>query len=386
MMTLSRCPDEGMWRAYLDGQLSATEQTTLKEHLSGCGGCAETIARSESQATLVYDALTQAASHEPATGAAWQRFRTRHLAPARYPLNWRLRTMWQSLRFRSWRPALLGALLVTLVVSVMAIAPLRTAASQFLGIFRVRKFAVISIDPAQVRNLAGFEQQVFSQPQVSEVEPVEVAGADEASLLAGFRVLVPGRLPDGSNVTPQFVVVGATSARTEVNLAAARALLQMANLPTDAIPADRETVEVTADIPPVVTLSYGRGAAALTIIQARSPEVNVPEGIDLARVGEVGLQLLGLSPQEAQRLSRSIDWATTLIIPVPTDIASVREVTVRGVSGYLIGQRSGNRPGGDPDEATYGAYTLIWEERGVLYAVIGNMEASVLTEVAESLR
>ena len=386
MMTLPRCPDEGAWRAYLDEQSSATGQTILKEHLAGCEACAATVARLQSQAAAVYGALTQAAVPEPATAAAWQRFRSRHLAPAPYPLDWRLRTMWQNLRFRSWRPALLGALLVALVVSVMAIAPLRTAAGQFLGIFRVRKFAVISIDPTRVQNLAGFEQQVFSEPQISNLEPVSVASADEASQLAGFRVLVPGRVPNWVDIAPQFTVVGATTARTEVNLAAARALLQMANLPTDAIPADRESVEVSANIPPVVTLSYGRGD--LTIIQARSPEVHVPEGIDLARVGEVGLQLLGLSPQEAQRLSRSIDWATTLVIPVPKDMASVREVAVRGVSGYLIQQAGGggDRSGGYPDEASYGGYTLIWEENDILYAVIGNIEAATLMEVAESLR
>jgi anti-sigma factor RsiW len=374
MITLSRCPNEGTWRASLDEQLSATEQTILQEHLAGCAVCAKTVARLRSQATVVYEALTQAVVPEPATGTAWRRFRIRHLSLAHDSLNWRLRTMWQSLRFRAWRPALLGALLVALMVSVMVIAPLRTAAGQFLGIFRVRKFAVISIDPAQIRNLEGFEQQVFGEPQISAGEPMSVASADEASQLAGFRVLVPGRVPNWAGVTPQFTVVGATTARTEVNLAAARTLLQMANLPTDAIPADRETVEVSANIPPVVTLSYGRGAADLTIIQARSPEVHVPEGIDLARVGEVGLQLLGLTPQEAQRLSRSIDWATTLVIPVPRDMASVREVAVRGVSGYLI------------QEFSRDTYTLIWEEHGVLYAVIGNMQAATLMEVAESLR
>ncbi len=388
MMTLSRCPSEGTWRACLDEQLPTTEQTILKEHLAGCEACAKTVARLQSQAIIVYEALTQAAVPEPAIGTAWKRFRIRHLSLAHDSLTWRLRTMWQNLRFRSWRPALLGTLLVALVISVMAIAPLRTAAGQFLGIFRVRKFAVISIDPAQIRNLEGFEQQVFSEPQISDVEPVSVASADEASQLAGFRVLVPSRVPNWANVAPQFTVVGATTARTEINLAAARALLQMANLPTDAIPSDRESVEVSANILPVVTLTYGRGATALTIIQARSPEVNVPEGIDLARIGEVGLRLLGLTPQEAQRLSRSIDWATTLVIPVPKDMASVREVAVRGVPGYLIQQsgREGNRSGGDPDEVTYDGHTLIWEENDILYAVIGNVQAATLMEVAESLR
>jgi hypothetical protein len=377
MFSIPRHPDEGTWRAYLDKQLPVAKQSILKEHLTGCVQCTATLTHLQSQADAVSAALSQAVTTEPATGAAWQRFRTRKVAPVHYSLSGRMRTMQQNMRFRSWRPALLGVLLVTLVVSMTVITPLRTAASQFLGIFRVRKFAVISIDPAQMKNLAGFEQQVFVNPRIDEVKPVTVANTEEAGQLAGFRVLAPSRLPQGVSGTAQIRVMGATTAHTEVNLAAARAVLQLANLPTDAIPSDRETIAVTARIQPVVTFVYDEGATPLSIIQAHSPEVDVPDGIDLPRLGELGLQLLGLSPAEAQRLSQNIDWATTLIIPVPSNIASVREVTVRGANGYMI--RESSR--GANNEST-----LIWEENGLLYAVVGNADSVNLVEVAESLQ
>lgn len=382
MSNLCRCPDEGSWRAYLDGELLLVDQVALQEHLNLCSVCLSVVSRLQAQASLVRGALAQAdASTQPSSRAAWARFQARHLASARHPLRWRLRTMWQNLRTRTWRPALAGSLLVALVISVLAIAPLRTAASEFLGIFRVRKFAVVSFDPARVRDLASFEEQVFAQPEVGNLNPVEVGSAEEAGRLAGFHVLVPTHVPARwGEHTPRIGVTGATVARTRVNLVAARALLQMAGLPTDAIPADRDVVEVTAQIPPIVTLTYGAGADSLVVIQAKSPEVSVPEGIDLTRVGEVGLQLLGLSPQEARRLSQSIDWATTLVIPVPQDIASVREVTVRGVPAYLI---HGSSEG--PDGVSYVA-ALVWEADGLLYAVMGDAGMAELIEVAESLR
>ena len=378
MSNLHRCPDEGSWRAYLDGEVLLVDRAAFREHLAACAACTALVSYLQGQANLVRGALAQVPVPEQPSGrAAWARFRAHYLAPARHPLRWRLRTMGQNLRTRNWRLALVGSLLAALIVSVLAFAPLRTAASEFLGIFRVRKFAVVSFDPTRIRDLAGFEEQVFGRPEVGDLRPVEVSSAEEAGRWAGFRVLVPTHVPaswreDG----PRISVTGATAARTRVNLAAARALLQMAGLPTDAIPTDRDVVEVTAQIPPIVTLTYGNGPGSLAIIQARSPEVNVPEGIDLARVGEVGLQLLGLSPQEARRLSRSIDWATTLVIPVPKDIASVREVTVRGVPAYLI------HGSGEAD----GVATLVWEANDLLYAVVGNAGMAELVEVAESLR
>jgi anti-sigma factor RsiW len=382
MSNLRRCPDEGSWRAYLDGELLPVDRAAFREHLAACAACAALVSYLQGRANLVRGALAQVpVSEQPSSRAAWARFRARYLAPARHPLRWRLRTMWQNLRTRNWRPALVGSLLAALIVSVLAFAPLRTAASEFLGIFRVRKFAVVSFDPTRIRDLAGFEEEVFGQPEVGDLRPVEVGSAEEAGRLAGFRVLVPTHVPASLREdAPRISVTGATAARTRVNLAAARALLQMAGLPTDAIPTDRDMVEVTAQIPPIVTLTYGNGPDSLAVIQARSPEVNVPEGIDLARVGEVGLQLLGLSPQEARRLSRSIDWATTLVIPVPKDIASVREVTVRGVPAYLI-----HGSVEDPDGVSYVA-TLVWEADGLLYAVIGDTGMAELVEVAESLR
>jgi hypothetical protein len=116
----------------------------------------------------------------------------------------------------------------------------------------------------------------------------------------------------------------------------------------------------------------------MSIFQGRSPEVHVPEGIDLVELGEIGLQLVGRTPEEAARLSQSIDWGTTLVIPVPTNVASVQEIPVRGTSGYLLRDGRDRRGGNDS--------VLFWQENGMLYAVTGNVGGEQLLEVAESLK
>ena len=314
-------------------------------------------------------------------GTAWERFRQRAGPRARNLLLWRLDTMWQSLRIRAWRPVSFAAAAIALAISLIFVAPLRTAASQFLDIFRVRTFMVVKFNPDSARYLQDYFEQVFGEPRLEDIKPQPVASAEEASRLVGYPVLVPGFIPKGRETLSEFTVTAARQAEADVNVVAARALLEAAGLPTDALPA-QDTVHLSARIPPQVTMVYGEGRSAITIVQAASPEADVPQGLDLQRLGELGLRLLGQSPEQAQRLTESIDWATTLVIPVPANIVSVREVLVRGNPGYLF--EANGEDGADPD--VYSDCAVIWQENGRLYAVTGMLSDDSALRIAESLQ
>jgi len=395
-----RCPDEGTLRAYLDEQLPPTDEKAVSEHLATCNECSAALAELKAQAGFVSHVLASAPVPEPAVDTAWRRLQARRAVPeSRSLVGWRLRAMWQNMSTTSRRSALVGATLIALLLAVVFVEPVRVAAGQFLDVFRVRKLAVVRFDPDKVKELEGFDAQVFAEPEMDQADPVEVASPEEASEVAGYQVLVPSYLPEELGESREFVVEGAGTAKMEVNLVAARALLTMAGLSTDALPADVDQIQVTANIPPVVRLCYGEARPqpvpervplmgevpryydaqkTLVVIQAPSPEVNVPEGLDVAAIGELGLQLLGLSPEEAQRLSQTIDWSTTLVIPVPTDVASVSEVTVHGVTGYLLrAQEAGEAPR---------ETVVLWQEGDMLYAVTGNLPRSELLSVANSLQ
>lgn len=284
--------------------------------------------------------------------------------------------MWQSLRYRHWRAALVGTALVFLLVAVMAVDPLRAAAGRFLGVFRVQNFAVIQVPSGQEARLREFKDQVFSEPQFEKKAPQHVNSAAEADKLVNFKVLTPGYLPAAAKEQTRFDVEGARKARSHVNVAAARTLLEASGLDPKGLPADRDSMDVSADIPAGVVMEYGSGKSAVAIIQGPSPKVNVPEDVDMAQLGEVGLRLLGVPADKAEQMAANIDWGTTLVVPVPSDVGAVEERPIRGATGYVMTEKT--------DKGQHSI--LFWQENGILYAVGGQLSADMLAQIAESLQ
>ena len=105
-----------------------------------------------------------------------------------------------------------------------------------------------------------------------------------------------------------------------------------------------------------------------------------PKGVNLAQVGEAMLQLLGLDPAEAKHFASTIDWSSTLVIPMPTDAASFRDVTVDGVQGVLIESRAQYRG------AAKSQYVLLWEKNDVMYSLTGWNDPARGLEIANSLK
>jgi hypothetical protein len=82
--------------------------------------------------------------------------------------------------------------------------------------------------------------------------------------------------------------------------------------------------------------------------------------------------------REAGRLSRSIDWTSTLVIPVPSDFSSFREVTIHGKDGLLFI--------GPDNETKVSSSAVLWQEDGVLYFLVGNVDSTYMMDIAESVR
>jgi hypothetical protein len=93
----------------------------------------------------------------------------------------------------------------------------------------------------------------------------------------------------------------------------------------------------------------------IIFMQAESPLVEYPADVDPAVLGEALLQVLGTEPREARRIARSIDWASTLLLPIPREMVTFREVTIDGVSGAAL----------EPLDGQGGA--LLWQKEGKVY-------------------
>jgi hypothetical protein len=247
----------------------------------------------------------------------------------------------------------------------------------------VRQFAVIPIDPSRLDQLSGMESLVtaaISEPVVlRDVGPAqEAADAAGATALAGFRVRAPASLPADAVLT-SLVVQAGPAVRVDVNRDRAQALLEAAGVEDIRLP-EVAILSATADIGVVVAQEYQLGNGEIVIVQSPSPAVTMPAGLDVPKMGEALLRLLGTPEADAQRLAQQIDWTSTLIIPLPTNLAQFREISVDGVTGLLLEEVS-------PSNQSQPELVLLWQRVGIVYAAAGhNVSVEVLLQVADSLR
>jgi len=297
-----------------------------------------------------------------------------------------------AIAIRSWRSAAAAGLVLAALVMGIFYAPARRAFADFLSIFRVRQFTAVSVDHARFEKLQELQEALRSTGIVNPIierqpgEPRPVADAAEASSVAGFAVRVPAELPDGA-VRTDFSVAAGPAIRVDVDRDQIQAQLESVGLPGIALP-NIKSGTFRADISSIVRQSYrvgdqptDRGACLLEVVQVLSPAVSLPSGVDPRSLGETLLQLLGVPAADAGRLAATIDWTSTMVVPLPTDLATFREIVVGGTPGLYVEQKAPSEGSHRPGSA------LLWQQDGIVYSVHGeNIAASELLRVAESLR
>jgi hypothetical protein len=285
-------------------------------------------------------------------------------------------------------PALAAAALVALVAALIAFPSLRAVAQEFLDMFRVRDFAAVGFDQARLDKLQNLDQNrafmVFDrEEQIPTPAPPQIFSTPQAAgAAAGIEVRTPGYVPGGFALDT-VAVQQECEAHLTVNESKLRALLDALDLRDVEIPVGLAGQTVTVKKPPVVVQLYRRGTLELALVQAKSPEVSLPPGVDLERLGEIGLRILGLDAGEARRTAQGIDWHSTLVVPVPLNASTFRRVTVHGNPGLLItttGELGPSHP--RRREGT----VLLWAEPDRVFGLASGLGGPDLIQVAESVR
>lgn len=292
-----------------------------------------------------------------------------------------------------FQPALATALAAALLAASFTLPAVRVAAQNALDLFRVRSFAAVEIDASRMEQLKQLHDasgsdpamMVFDKKEVLQEpgEPVEYPSADLAGAAAGLPGLrKPTTLPDGLTFE-KAAVTGQGAARLTLHADRLQHVLDALAITDVRVPPGLDGQIITVHVPASVIQRYTNGKRQLTVIQAPSPEVSLPPGADLRQLGEIGLRVLGLDPDEAHRVAATVDWRSTLLVPVPANAASFRQVDVNGHKGLLIrmeGDGSGVGPKGQR-----GAMVM-WTEGERVLAVQSNLSNESVLEVAQSLR
>jgi hypothetical protein len=288
---------------------------------------------------------------------------------------------------------------VAMVVAVIVFPSVRAGAQAFLDWFRVVNFAAVSFDPASLQALAqsgldlphmlGEEVEVLEEggEPVGFATPVDAAGA------VGMTVLSPAYLPVGLERTA-VRATGETAFRVTANTAKLQAVLDALAITDVAMPAGLDGETATVRIPPIVSMTYADasgsadgpsadgarpdGSKTVQLVQARTPEVSFPAGVDLSALAEIGLRVLGVDRAEAYRFAQSIDWRSTLIVPVPVS-GTFREVDVQGRPGLMITWAT------DPSSGRR-FNQILWSSGDRVFALVGGLGPEEMLEMAQTVQ
>jgi hypothetical protein len=383
---------DGELRAYQDQELNEPERARAQLHLSACDLCQDRAEDMASHAGQVEASLASLAPlpHE-APGSietARARFQARRIEKENL-------TMFQKIFTRAYRPAWAALAVIVILAAALAIPSVRAVANSFLGLFRIQSVSIVQVDPGDLPDQLGsseqFQQLISDDVKIEELgEPQEAGSPEEASSLAG----IPVRLPAEIEGTPKLHVQPGTRAAFEIDLPRVRALMSEIGQEDIELPDELDGATVTLELPTVVGATYGdceveregdqdpdepgyQTRNCATLIQMASPEISAPPGLDVAGLGQAFLQLLGMSPEEAAQFSQTVDWTTTLVIPIPRYGMTYQDVPVDGVNGTLIWE-------GQPGAMTH--YMLIWVKDGVVYSLSGRGNRSEALSIANSLK
>ena len=220
-----------------------------------------------------------------------------------------------------------------------------------------------------------------------------VSSAKEAATIAGFTP----RLPRSRKDPVTLAVTGAHSIELTVNRDQLRTILTQAGKPNTQLPTSLSGAKVAIQTPRAIRAQYGNCPAPVAntlqnqingpppptadngncVILTEGPAVTaqVPTGLDVDQLIEIGLELSGMSPTQTQAFQHTFDWKSTLGLTMPRFMRSYDSVAVAGVRGMLVNTAGRRGP----------TYSLIWAKDGMVYSLVGFGSSADAVPLANSI-
>jgi hypothetical protein len=277
--------------------------------------------------------------------------------------------------------------LVAVVAGLFTVPAVRASAQSFLALFRVVNIVAVPVDESRLAilkdrqldppHLIGDHVQLLRDPGA----PTFVPSPEQAAALAGAEVQLPRELPREMTIKA-ISVTGEYVAQVTADANRLQQVMDTLGITDLSLPAGLDGQVSTVRVPPVVMVRYEQGPRVTRFYQARTPQVSMPASIDLASLGEIGLRIIGLSPIDANRFSRAINWQTTLLLPVPPMISSFKQVDINGRGGIALERWVPNPTA--PQRARVRA--LLWATDERVFAIESTQSEEDVLLMANSVR
>jgi hypothetical protein len=378
--------DEGILRAYLDQALSDVEMDQVKKQLADSPEAQAMLARlsqDRDDVTPHLDVLAPSPTAQSSTPQAWQRFQADVTGQSSQALDKqeRMNQMSNPSFFKRYQPAIITLAVIAIVAVSLSFAPVRAVAGNLLRVFRVQAVQVVPVDKDHMQSMKndprikGILEDLEAEVNVISdgEEPEEVDSVEQADEKVNFTVARITALPDGLDDPTKIEVAQQRIVEMHLDKALLDALFEAAEIEVS-LPDSLNEQPIVVTQPDTVMQRWQVEDNRLEFVQMASPSVEYPDDLDLNALGAAGLQFLGMSKEEAEALSDTIDWANTLILPVPKggDV-SVAEISINGAKGFLFTHED------DSDGAA-----VMWMQDGMSYFINGDYPAAQIVEMAQS--
>ena len=391
--------NNGQLRAYIDAESGEDE----RRHLAECPECRARLESLVQQVGFVSQRLAflnpLPEESLPSSLQALSRLKARMHQEKEIPL---MKTIF-SPRFRA---ALVSLIVIAVLAIVLGVPQMRAWAGEFLGLFRVQQVTALPIDISNLSQLSGnsalgsqITNLLSSSVDMTQKpgQPQAASDVSQASQMAGFTV----QLPSSQTTPPVLTVQDGMAFQFVVDSQRVQELLDEAGRSDLVLPSSLNGATVKVTIPSGVSAAFGTCPSAsnettglglnnsgggstgrlypdcIILAEIPSPTVLTPPNIDLTQLAVIGLEFTGMDASQAQSFAQTVNWTSTLVVPIPVNAATYQTVTVDGVNGILV-----QRP---PDDAPQ--YALVWVKDGIIYA-IGSLGTDTTTAInmANSLK
>lgn len=307
-------------------------------------------------------------------------------------------------RSKSSRPLLAGAAVLIVAVVALSLPAGRAFLGHFFRSLRMQKVQAVNVDLSSFTDpnanpaLHQMVAQMISDKVAVTVneEDQPASDASSATKLAGF----PVELLSSRKDPPKLVVSGAHAINLTIDRTRLQAIFTESGHPELTVPQSLDGAPVAVQIPRAVQVQYGTcpGPTSATdaiasnvtgppagstqfsdcvrLRQGPSPVVNVPPGLDVEHLAQIGLEVAGMNSTQSHDFLKTVDWKSTLSMTVPRFLRSYQGVKINGAPGTLLTLAGRRGPG----------YTLIWVDKGIAYSLVGFGDSTEAVDLASSLK
>ncbi len=364
-------------QAYLDGELLREERKDIALHLENCPECQselQSMKRLDEWVKIALEeslALPIAQDGGPDVQNAWERFQNRleiknretenltpDLTEKRNIMDWKGR--WENMK-NNQKKWIAGGVAAAVFAGSLFVPQVRAVASDMLSMLRIDKIQTVKLTPQDLEQISGSLSGLKNgEIDMKDLGHMSIDGRHESQSFATIADAAKAgvKFPELTGFQPTLLgQESAFTATMELNVDKLEALSKqlgsevdldskLNNQPFSIVfsPSTYAGYQSTTDSN--VQLSYG---------STLSPQINVPEGVDMNQVRAAMLSAPFLPEDVRGQLAGIQDWQSTLPIPYVEGKDHMENVKINGASGVFVAQDGGQTA------------VLVWQDNGSMH-------------------